>query len=203
METLRNMSEGTSLEDIEDGNIQNEADNARMNAILTDMNGAGLVEESIPEQREMLPMQPQPMYQAPLQPQQPTYYPQQPPMLPQYPMGGAGGMPPGMYGGGMSGGMHGGMQGPPRYAVEEEDAPAPRRKTNAWSTMFERLRDPIMVSVLVCLISLPAIHTFASKHATWAYKVGGTLSWKGMLLQSVLVAAIYALYKYGLEVLDM
>ncbi len=57
------------------------------------------------------------------------------------------------------------------------------------------MRDPIVVGLLVCLFSLPALHTWLAKHLSWAYKVGGSLSWIGFLLQFALVAGLFATYR--------
>lgn len=178
-------SEGTSLEDIESGAVAHTADDAVMNAILSDMNA---IEE--PTYRDV-----------------PSYTPPdpQPPVMPM--MHGMSGMPP----------MHGMSGMPPMqqqmyYPMEQPSFQAPPPPTvtyepvadsqiqqglkkNSWSTLFDQMRDPLVVGLLVCLFSLPALHTALSKRLPWAYQVGGSLSWIGFLLLFVLVAGIYATYR--------
>ncbi len=182
MDPVKTMSsEGTSLEDIENGNVPHTADDAVMNAILSDMNG---VEE---------PVAP-PVYIPPPPPPQPEpmYIPQHQPMPQHF-------QPPPFYAAG----------GEPMYEQVEEPMARPvgsagsgggvgvvaAVKRNGWSTLFDDLRDPLVVGLLVCLFSLPALHTWLAKRLTWAYKVGGSLSWLGFLLQFAIVAGIFATYR--------
>jgi hypothetical protein len=170
-------SEGTSLEDIENGNVSNTADDAVMNAILSDMNG---VEESVPVYTP--PPQPEPMYMPP----EPQHF-QQPLMM-----------------------MHPQLQQQQPMYEQVEEAPvrhvgnvAATVKRNGWSTLLDDLRDPLVVGLLVCLFSLPALHTWLAKRLTWAYKVGGSLSWLGFLLQFAIVAGIFATYRQIVTVMGV
>jgi hypothetical protein len=177
------MSDGTSLDDIEAGNVKNEADDEIMNAIMSDMNAIGGGNES----RAPPPPPPPP-------PQQPIFY--SPPPLPMY-------QPP--------------PPQPPVFSaqyeqVDEEEepeqptytaAPVSNSKKNTWASLFDRMRDPMIVGLLVCFFSLPALHTWISKRASWAYKVGGSLSWSGFLVQFAIVAAIFAAYQYSVDLLGV
>jgi hypothetical protein len=177
------MSDGTSLEDIETGNIQHSADDSYMNAILMDMNA---VEEPVQQAPVYIPppmpqvQMPQPDFQMqPQQPQQPMQYqhyeqPYQQPYEQPYQQ---------PY-------QQQNQQEPTYERVEE---PAPRK--NSWYNLFEEMRDPLVVGLLVCLFSLPALHTWLAKYVTWAYKVGGSLSWLGFLIQFALVSGIFAMYR--------
>jgi hypothetical protein len=175
-------SEGTSLEDIENGNVPHTADDAVMNAILSDMNG---MEE---------PVAP-PVYIPPPPPPQPEpmYIPEPPPM------------------------MHPSMMMYPQQSQQSQQSQHPMYeqveepvgsgavtvKRNGWSTLFDDLRDPLVVGLLVCLFSLPALHTWLAKRLTWAYKVGGSLSWLGFLLQFAIVAGIFATYRQIVTVMGV
>lgn len=83
-----------------------------------------------------------------------------------------------------------------RYIEEEEEAPVrPRRKRNMWSTISESVRDPLIVSVIVFVLSLPILHTQLAKHAGWAYAVGGQLSWIGLFMVSVIGGVLFGITK--------
>lgn len=178
------MSEGTSLEEIESGNVAYTADTAAMNAILSDMNAVEEAPVYIPPPQAPQVQQPQqPQYQPQPQPQfvQEPFQPEpafQFPQFQQFP------------------------QPAPMYeAVEEPKAqPVQSPKKNAWSTAFDDIREPLVVGLLVTLFSLPALHTWLAKRLTWAYKVGGSLSWIGFLLQFVLVSGLFATYRQIMQV---
>jgi hypothetical protein len=177
------MSDGTSLEDIESGNVAFTADTAAMNAILSDMNAVEEAPVYTPP-----PPPPAPEFHAPQQPQhyQPEpAFPTQLPMFPQmqihemaYPQA-------------------------PQPTYEKVEAPVPQStKKNSWSLLFDDMRDPIVVGLLVTLFSLPALHTWLAKRLTWAYKVGGSLSWIGFLLQFAIVAGLFVTYRQIMKVAD-
>jgi hypothetical protein len=75
-------------------------------------------------------------------------------------------------------------QPPPQYTpLEEEYRP---RKKNIWGSITEKLRDPLIVSVIVFVLSLPVLHTMLAKYAGWAFAVGGQLSWIGLIAMSLI-----------------
>lgn len=172
--------QGTPIEDIEMGNVKNEADSELMRQILAEMNAA----EPVPETPEM-PQQPQqmPMYQQmPQMPQMPQQQMQRPyaPVFEE-----------------------------PNMQVHEYDEyethqppkkpkykPAPAIKKNGWSQMFETLREPLLVGLLIAVLLFPKLHTLGSNYIPWAYSVGGQVSWLGLLGFSVLGAGTWALYKF-------
>ena len=184
------MSEGTSLEDIEAGNIANQADSATMNAILSDMN-------ALPEE-------------PPAQVYQP---PPPPPQLPSMHIAPMMDSPMGMYAqpepdfGSMgSHPMDFGMYTPDPGYMTPQHIPSPVNnnnpvstpsgtKQNGWSSFLAILLDGLLVSILVCVLSLPVLHTRLSKHVTWAYKVGGELSWTGLALLSLTGGLFYVAYR--------
>jgi hypothetical protein len=84
---------------------------------------------------------------------------------------------------------------PPTYQQHYVEVPEqeykPRRR-NAWATVTEKIRDPIIVSLLVFALSLPIVHTHVAKYASWAFAVGGQLSWLGLIALSLLAGVLFA-----------
>jgi len=175
-------SEGTPIDALETGNVPNSADAARMAQIMQDINasggeiaGSGSGAGGAP-QNELMPQQPR---QAPSQ------------MLPPHsgiPMDGMTGQMPAMV-----------QQQVPRQNsqfVPYDDEPAygaPRK--NAWGTFMERLTDPLVVAVLIFVLSLPALQTFGSKYAPWAFAIGGQLSWLGLIAKAVFGGLLFWVFK--------
>ena len=187
------MSEGTSLDDIETGNIRDIADNAVMDAIMSDMNG--VVEERYQPSPEIYTPAPEPVQQPP------AYMFQPPPMMMQEHQ-----QP-----------IHFQPHQASYERIHEESeasynysapgpAPAPAAlapKRNGWADAFDWLRDPMIVGLLVSLFSLPALHTWLASRMKWAYKVGGSLSWIGFLLQFLVVGGIFTAWRYGVQMLGV
>jgi hypothetical protein len=185
------MSDGTPLDALENGDIENAADAEKMQAILSDINASGAdigrgqqstqaMQQTMPQ--AMQSMQ-QPMQPMPMQPMQPM-----PPMMmhapPQY------------------------QEAPPQYQhhyvpVDEPDYKPKKKKTNIWTSILERIRDPIFVILIVFLVSLPVLHTFAAKHAAWAFAVGGQLSWFGLTAVSLLAGILFGVYRATSDVLGL
>ena len=89
--------------------------------------------------------------------------------------------------------------GPPRMTVsnnyEEVEEPEYRpsaRKGNVWRSVTSKIRDPLFVSLLVFVLSLPILHTHLAKYAGWAFAVGGQLSWIGLAVLSLLAGVLFA-----------
>lgn len=165
---------GTSLEDLDRGDVKNTADTEHMAAIVREMNASGAYVEGSGKAPSM----------------------QMPPMQAMQPM------PPMMHGMGMPPSMPP-MPPMPNYVHVEEDAPAEYRpkKKNLWSTVVDQIRDPMFVAVLVFVLSLPVLHTLIGKYATWAFAVGGQLSWLGLLLKSVLAGILFGVYRVAMSLL--
>jgi hypothetical protein len=165
---------GTSLEELENGDLKNTADESRMQAILADINASGAevaTGANMPARQPMPPMQPMPMNQMSMQ-MPPLMYNPNPPMANHY--------------------------------IPIEEAPAKRsvlKKKNVWSSIVDSIRDPIVVAVIVFLISLPALHTFAGKYVGWAYVLGGQLSWLGLIVKACLGGLLFALYRTVINLL--
>jgi len=181
---------GTPIDALESGNVPNAADASRMAEILRDMNASG-AEVAASAAPAMAPTA------APSVPMPP---PQMMPMA-QMPMMPMGQMPMGMGGMGGMGGMNGQIpmmvqqQQPNFVPYEEESHVAGPPKKNVWSNIFDNVIDPMFVAFLVFTLSLPVLQTFLSKYATWAFSVGGQLSWLGLIAKSLLAGILFALYK--------
>lgn len=170
--------QGTPLEDIEMGNVKNEADAATMRELMADIDGVdgGASGEFPTGGREEFPTQP-PRMQMPMQPMAP--------MMP----------PPQMH--------HPQMYAQHQEYEEEEEEPRPKYKVaaasapkkNTWSTAIEMIREPLIVGILIFVLSLPSLHTFVGRHASWAYKVGGQLSWTGLSLTALVGALAFGIYR--------
>lgn len=160
------MSEGTPLDALETGEVKNAADTNRMQAILRDINASGADVTGPAESGGSPPMMP------PMQPM-PPMYPMQPAMHP----------------------MQQAQQ--QHYVPVDEEAlqKYKPKKRNIWSSMLERARDPILVSVLMFVFMLPVLHTFMGKYASWAFAVGGQLSWIGLIALSALGGILFATYR--------
>ena len=159
------MSEqGTSLESLESGQVENTADAERMAAILRDMNAA----EEVHQDREPMPS-----------------------MVPRMPM------PP--------------TNRPSSPFVDDEAASAPTpaegtgkpraRRSNFFATIFDTIREPLVVACLMFLLSLPVFHTAAAKVVPWAFAMGGELSYIGLIVKSLFAGGLFALVKMGLAFL--
>jgi len=181
------MADGTSIESLNNGQIDNIADEQKMQAILSDMNASGAdipTQASPPSQQPippMQPMQPMPVMKQQLPP---------PPMMHMQPMQP---MQP--------------MQQPqyqPQYVAadeEEESYKKPKKRTNVWSSVLSNLRDPFLVACIVFLISLPVLHTWLAKYISWGFSIGGQLSWIGLFALSIFGGILFGLSQFGLNML--
>jgi hypothetical protein len=172
------MSDGTPLDALETGDIQNAADAEKMQAILSDINASGAdiaTQYQAPPTHSAQPMPP--MQPMPMQPMQP--------------------MPPMQH------------MAPPQYQQhyvpvdEEEPVYKPKKKTNVWSSILGRICDPIVVAVIVFAVSLPVLHTFVGKYASWAFAVGGQLSWFGLIALSLFAGTLFGLYRASCDILGL
>ena len=182
---------GTPIEALESGNVPNSADASRMAEILRDMNASGA------EVAGSIPMQPSMQQMPQMQPQMPQM--QMPPMMSQDPMAANSmtGQIPMMV-------QQQQQQMPTNFVPYEEDSTrtyAPNK--NIWSNRLDNLIDPLIVAVLVFTLSLPVLQTFLSKYATWAFSLGGQLSWGGLIAKSALAGVLFALYKIAGSMLGL
>jgi len=184
---------GTPIDALESGNVTNAADASRMAEILRDMNASGAdvaaggqqatgAPQMMPQmQQQMMPqMQQQMMQQMPM------------PMNAMAPMGSMNGQMPMMV---QQQQQQQQQQQPNFVPYDDEPSNATGPKKNVWSNILDGLIDPLVVAVLIFTLSLPVLQTFLSKYATWAFSLGGQLSWLGLIAKSILGAVLFAFYK--------
>jgi hypothetical protein len=162
------MSDGTPIDSLESGDVTHAADASRVQAILQDMNASGADMGSMPQSMPQAHQMMPPIGQM------------MPPMMPQSM--------------GQHMGQHMGQQQRSHYVPIDDDERKPMKK-NFWSTTLERIRDPLFVSILVFVLSLPVLHTLLGKYASWAFAVGGQLSWLGLISLSLLSGLLFGTYK--------
>jgi hypothetical protein len=84
-------------------------------------------------------------------------------------------------------------QAPPQQYTPVDDDYRPSRRKNIWGSISGSLRDPLIVSVIVFVLSLPVLHTMLAKYAGWAFAVGGQLSWLGLIALSLLAGVVFGI----------
>ena len=174
-------SEGTPLDALETGEFSNSADAGRMAAILADMNasGADVGAGSAPPVQQMMP--PMPMQSAR----------SLPPPIDARQLGAVS--------------QQSQSQSQSHYVQVDEDreivSESKPRKRNLWSSLVDRIRDPLFVAMLVFILSLPVLHTAMSKVAPWAFAVGGQLSYIGLIASSLLAGGLFGMYKASHDLL--
>jgi len=174
-------SDGTPLEAIETGEISNTADSGRMQAILRDMNAPGVDAAPRPQSPQMPPMHEMaPMATRQMPPTLNISQHQQPFQHQQMHQ------PPSHYEG-----------NPTQYYQEPEQNELVNPKKNVWSTILDYIIDPIFVMVIFFVLSLPVFHAFLGKYATWAFAVGGQLSWLGLSALAVFAGILFAFVRLG------
>lgn len=89
----------------------------------------------------------------------------------------------------------------PQYTPMEEEY-RPRRK-NIWGNLAEKLRGPLIVSVIVFVLSLPVLHTMLAKYVGWAFAVGGQLSWLGLIAMSLLAGVAFGTTQLTLSLVGL
>jgi hypothetical protein len=174
---------GTPLDALESGQVPNEADASRMAEILRDMNASGA--DVAAGQPQMPPQMPPPQMQM-----------QQ---MPQMPMGGMNGQVPMM----VQQHQQQHQQHQQNFVPYEDESSVVVPKENVWSNILDRLIDPLVVAVLIFTLSLPVLQTFLSKYATWAFSLGGQLSWLGLIAKSLFAGVLFALYKLAASALGL
>ena len=185
---------GTPIDSLESGNVPNAADASRMAQILQDMNASGAeVASGSGSAPPPQMMQQMPQMQQQMMPQMQPMQQMQMGQLPM-PMGGMNGQMPMMV-----------QQQQPNFVPYDDESSGSRNgpKKNMWSNLLDNLFDPLVVAILVFTLSLPVLQTFLSKYATWAFSLGGQLSWLGLIAKSVLAGVLFALYKMGAAALGL
>lgn len=64
-----------------------------------------------------------------------------------------------------------------------------------WSVLVQQIRAPIVVAVIIFFLNLPIITTVMSRYASWMYLGSGEISISGLLVKSVLGAALFTAYQ--------
>ena len=168
------MSDGTSLDELEKGDIPNAADAARMAEIMRDIDNTG-------------GGGPPPTLRVG-QPQMPPQMAQMPPQMPMDrlppPIQARQGYEP----------IHE-ERSVPYYPQIQHQA-----KRNMWGSITNVIREPMIVAILMFVLSLPVLHTYGSKFVPWAFAVGGQLSWLGLGFLSVLAGSLFGVIRTGLSI---
>ena len=86
-----------------------------------------------------------------------------------------------------------------RHYVDEEPTP---RKRNTIS-LLDRLTDPIAVAILIFVLSLPVLHTYGARYASWAFAIGGQLSWLGLIALSLVGGGLFGIYRASRDILGL
>jgi hypothetical protein len=95
---------------------------------------------------------------------------------------------------------------PPGYHEQPESDPLPtanvaKRRGNLFNSVFERIKEPVVVMCLMFFLSLPVFHTSAAKVVPWAFAVGGELSYLGLIVKSLFAGGLFAVAQLGLSFL--
>jgi hypothetical protein len=94
---------------------------------------------------------------------------------------------------------------PPMHPQQQrqyvDDEPAPRKRNT--SSILDRISDPIMVAVLIFVLSLPVLHTYGARYASWAFAIGGQLSWLGLIALSLVGGALFGIYRASRDILGL
>ena len=80
------------------------------------------------------------------------------------------------------------------YTPVQEEEYKPRKK-NMWSNLTAKLRDPLFVTILFFVLSLPILHTQLAKYAGWAFAVGGQFNYVGLLALSLVGGISFGLFQ--------
>lgn len=86
-----------------------------------------------------------------------------------------------------------------RHYVNDE--PAPRKRGGV--SLLDRISDPIMVAILIFVLSLPVLHTYGARYASWAFAIGGQLSWLGLVALSLVGGALFGIYRASRDILGL
>jgi hypothetical protein len=167
----------TPIDSLESGDVKLPSDQEHMAAILAEINEAPT---------HGFPSPPQTSFQG-AGPVQITGAPQ--PMPPQM---GATMLPPQM----LPMGVMPQMVQPQIFTQQQQPIYTPvqtpeKPAMNGFGSFTKLLSEPLMVASIVFLMSLPALNTFLTKYASWAYNIGGELSWGGLVVKAVLSGVLF------------
>lgn len=92
---------------------------------------------------------------------------------------------------------------PPQQQQRQYVDDAPVRSKGSAASILDRLTDPIVVAVLIFVLSLPVLHTYGARYASWAFAIGGQLSWLGLIALSLVGGALFGIYKASRDILGL
>jgi hypothetical protein len=82
-----------------------------------------------------------------------------------------------------------------------DDAPPPQKRSGV--SILDRISDPIMVAILIFVLSLPVLHTYSARYASWGFAIGGQLSWLGLIALSLVGGALFGIYRTSRDILGL
>lgn len=82
------------------------------------------------------------------------------------------------------------------------DEPTPRKRS-VGTSILDRVIDPVMVAILIFVLSLPVLHTYGARYASWAFAIGGQLSWLGLIALSLVGGALFGIYRTSRDILGL
>lgn len=88
---------------------------------------------------------------------------------------------------------------PVRQYIEQPIHVVKPNQTN----VIQRLFDPLVVSVIIFVLSLPVLHTYAGRYASWAFAIGGQLSWIGLITLSLVGGALFGIVRASRDILGL
>lgn len=79
----------------------------------------------------------------------------------------------------------------------------PPAKSAGWKTaLFQQLRSPIAVAIIVFFLNLPVVTATLSRYASWMYLSSGEISVAGLLVKAILAGGLFVLYQSMASQLD-
>ena len=79
----------------------------------------------------------------------------------------------------------------------------PPVKSVGWKTaLFQQLRAPIAVAIIVFFLNLPVVTAMMSRYAAWMYLSSGEISIAGLLVKALLAGGAFVLYQNVAAQLD-
>ena len=79
----------------------------------------------------------------------------------------------------------------------------PPSKSVGWKTaLFQQLRSPIAVAIIIFFLNLPVVTATLSRYASWMYLSSGEISVGGLLVKSLLAGGLFVLYQAATAQLD-
>jgi hypothetical protein len=90
---------------------------------------------------------------------------------------------------------------PPATEVVSKPSVVKPRRSNFFGTMFDKIKEPLIVACLMFILSLPVFHAAAAKVVPWAFAMGGELSYIGLIVKSIFAGVLFVAVKFGIAFL--